>query len=309
MTILHIAFYLGFLTFLILVLVKFFKIAKTPVHLRWELYPVPYEIGKGKYGGSYLEEPNWWKKPRKKDMFSEVFYMLEEILFLEGVFVHNRSLWLGSFPFHFSLYLYIICTLFALVGLIFGAFSPDSTNNFIWFNGLLDTLLWVLSLLGVLGGLVLLYKRTFEKKLSVYSNSSHYFNLFLISSLFATLLIGLIGGNFNNSVLLSFYYSVFTFSNTLQLSPIGQIHFYLLSFFLFYFPFTHMTHFFTKYFTYHKVRWDDEPLFPKTKLYEKLQKQLNYPVKWSAPHIGADGNKTWLILGTTHPFSQEKKNG
>jgi len=32
------------------------KIAQMPVHLRWELAPVPHEKGKSAYGGSYLEE-------------------------------------------------------------------------------------------------------------------------------------------------------------------------------------------------------------------------------------------------------------
>ena len=34
------------------------KYASMPMHLRWELYPVPHE-GKD---GSYFEELEWWKK-------------------------------------------------------------------------------------------------------------------------------------------------------------------------------------------------------------------------------------------------------
>ncbi len=32
------------------------RIAKLPIHLRWELYPVPHEKGRSHYGGSYMEE-------------------------------------------------------------------------------------------------------------------------------------------------------------------------------------------------------------------------------------------------------------
>lgn len=308
MTILNFAFYIGLLTFLILVISKIIKIATTPAHLRWELYPVPHEKGKSKYGGSYLEEPNWWGKPRKKDLFPEIITMLEEIIFLRGVWAHNRSLWWGSFPFHYALYLYIVASLLAILSLIFRVIPQSLETDYLWLHWILSVLFWWSAIFGILGSLVLLYKRTFDKDLSIFSNPSHYFNIILIGSLYATLLLGFLFGEFNVSSFLSFYYATFTFSYLSFDSIWGYIHFYLLSFFLFYLPFTHMTHFFAKYFTYHKVRWDDEPLYSGTKLYEKLQKQLNYPVKWSAPHIGADGTKTWLVLGTMNPF-KEKKNG
>ena len=54
------------------------KIARMPVHLRWELAPVPHEKGKGHYGGSYLEEPEWWSKPREKDHIAEITYMVKD---------------------------------------------------------------------------------------------------------------------------------------------------------------------------------------------------------------------------------------
>lgn len=308
MAILNFAFYIGLLTFLILAISKIIKIATTPAHLRWELYPVPHEKGKSKYGGSYLEEPNWWEKPREKDLFSEIITMLEEIIFLKGVWAHNRSLWWGSFPFHYALYLYIVSSLLAILSLIFGVNPQGLETDYLWLHWILSVPFWWAAIFGVLGSLVLLYKRTFDKDLSAFSNPSHYFNIILIGSLYATLFLGFLFGEFNVSSFLSFYYAIFTFSY-LSFDNIWEyIHFYLLSFFLFYLPFTHMTHFFAKYFTYHKVRWDDEPLYSGTKLYEKLQKQLNYPVKWSAPHIGADGTKTWLVLGTMNPF-KEKKNG
>lgn len=309
MSILHFVFYFCLLIFLFLVISKVFKIATTPVHLRWELYPVPHEKGKSKYGGSYLEEPNWWDKPLEKDRFSEILSMLEEIVFLKGVYVNNRSLWWGSFPFHYALYIYFIATMISIFGLALGIRSENITNDWVWFGLILNVFFWVSAVFGVLGGAILLYKRTFHRDLSSYSNPSHYFNIILIGSLYATMLIGFLLDCFAVSDIIGFYYAVFTFSGMIELSTIGQLHFYLLSFFLFYLPFTHMTHFFAKYFTYHKIRWDDEPLFPGTKLYEKLQKQLNYPVKWSAPHIGADGTKTWLVLGTSNPFKENKKNG
>ena len=55
--------------------VRTVKMASLPVHLRWELSPVPHEKGRGAYGGSYLETVDWWTKPREKDLVSEVVYM------------------------------------------------------------------------------------------------------------------------------------------------------------------------------------------------------------------------------------------
>ena len=83
------------------------RLARLPIHLRWELAPVPHEKGKGHYGGSYLEEPMWWSKPLEKDKVAEGVYMFKEILFLKALFEHKRGMWYFSFPFHFGLYLLI----------------------------------------------------------------------------------------------------------------------------------------------------------------------------------------------------------
>ncbi len=68
-----------------------------------------------------------------------------------------------------------------------------------------------------------------------------------------------------------------------------------------------MTHFFTKFFTYHKVRWEDEPNLKGSKMQEKIAKQLQQPVEWAAPHIGADGKKNWIAI-VTQPVKKENKD-
>jgi len=310
MEFIHFAFYFGLLLFLILVINKGYKIATSPVHLRWELYPVAHEKGKAKYGGSYLEDFEWWTKPRERDLLNEIWTMFQEIVFLKGVWEHNRPLWFGSFPFHYALYLYIVTTLLAWVGLIFdwsSSLNPALQSNL--FDTLLNVLLWIASILGIVGAIILLLKRIFDENLRLYSNPSHYFNILLIGSLYVTSFIWLTSSDNAIGEFLGFYRGVFTFSSVGNLPVIGYIHFYLLSFFLFYLPFTHMTHFFTKYFTYHKVRWDDEPNFPDSKIRKKLLEQLNFPVQWSAPHIAADGRKTWLVIASSPLPTKEDNNG
>ena len=43
------------------------KYARAPMHLRWELYPVPHEKGRD-HGGSYFEETDWWTLPRETSL-------------------------------------------------------------------------------------------------------------------------------------------------------------------------------------------------------------------------------------------------
>ncbi len=48
--------YLLLAIFVVFFVLKSVKMARMPIHLRWELSPVPHEKGKGHYGGSYLED-------------------------------------------------------------------------------------------------------------------------------------------------------------------------------------------------------------------------------------------------------------
>ena len=89
------------------------------MHVRWELYPVAHEGKRAHYGGSYLEESEWWKKKREVSLWGELKVMVPEIVFLVALKEHNSRLWSRSFPFHFGLYLVGACTaLMMLSGLL-----------------------------------------------------------------------------------------------------------------------------------------------------------------------------------------------
>ena len=68
-----------------------------------------------------------------------------------------------------------------------------------------------------------------------------------------------------------------------------------------------MSHFIGKYFAYHSIRWNDEPNLPGGDQEEGIRKALSQPVNWAAPHIGADGKKTWADLATKGPEEEETK--
>ncbi len=97
--------YLCVVVFVVSVVTRFVKLSTLPVHLRWEVYPVPHEKGKGHYGGSYLEEYEWWTKKRETSKLAELKVMIPEIILLAGVWEHNKKHWFRTFPFHFGLYL------------------------------------------------------------------------------------------------------------------------------------------------------------------------------------------------------------
>lgn len=299
MELLHLAFYFSFLTFITISLAKGIRIAKSPVHLRWELYPIPNKKIDFNNVGSNPEEFELWTKPIKKGKIPKLWSMLQEIVLLKGVWKHNRSLWFGSAPFHYAMYLYIVFTLLILVYLLMGWYpngGKSQSHKYIFF---LNYLLWIITFLGIFGSIVLLLKRIFDENLRLFSNVSHYFNIILICSLYVSSLIWLLSSKNAVVEIIGFYYGFLNFSLIKNTSLVGNLHFYLLSFFLFYLPFTHMTHFFMKYFTYHKVRWDDESNISNKHIRKRLNEQLNLPVQWSAPHIGSDGRKTWLIITTT----------
>src|SRR5512137_269510 len=99
--------YFSVLVLVVGVTMKTIRIARMPIHIRWDLYPIPHEKGKEHYGGSYYEEIDWWSKPRNTSLFSEIKEMAREIFAIQSLYRNNRSLWYFSFPFHLGLYLLI----------------------------------------------------------------------------------------------------------------------------------------------------------------------------------------------------------
>jgi hypothetical protein len=82
-------------------------------------------------------------------------------------------------------------------------------------------------------------------------------------------------------------------------TPLMTAEIVLASLLVAYIPLTHMSHFFTKWFMYHDIRWSDEPNFRGGKIEKKVGKLLEYPVSWAAPHIRGDGKKNWVDVATS----------
>lgn len=306
--------YACFIIFLIGVAVRLYQQKKLPLHLRWELYPVKHEPGaKAHYGGSYMEEPNWWEKERPRSLWNEFKYMIPEILFLRGLWDKNRRLWYLSFPFHFGLYL----VLTTLVLLFLGAAGMVRGLTISPGNGALSSLLYYLPIfsgflgftLGAIGALGLLVRRWRDPELRSYSSPADYFNL---SFLFLFLAFAFLSWLFNDQTFdraRAYVHALLTLSSTHEHSSfLGSLTICLGSFILAYIPFTHMAHMFMKFFSYHKIRWEHEPNLKGSKIEIAVQANLQYKPTWSAPHIKGDGHKTWVDLTTIKPKGKNGKD-
>lgn len=304
MSVFHLLIYASLLVFLVAVIVRIVRIMKMPVHLRWELYPVPHEKGRARYGGSILEEVDWWTKPRKHDQVGTLAAMVPEILFLKGVWEHHRSLWFGSWTLHFGLYLLagelaflVLAGIFQLAGVSSGLMSAVLV--------IVQACAWGGCIFGFIGASTMLFKRLTDSKMKMYNNFSHFFNLLLLGAICLTGLIW-IAGNSGFALNVSNAFAAWmSASDAPALSAIGYWHVGFVLFFLVYFPFTHMTHAFVKFFTYHDIRWEDTPNVPGGKVAQKIERLVNQPVTWAAPHINADGKKTWVDIATE--TGEEKK--
>ncbi len=310
MSVIQILIYASVLVFLVTNITRFIRMASTPIHLRWELYPVAHDIRRFKYGGSFLEEADWYTKKIHKSMLGEMRVMLPEILLLKGVWEYNRGLWFWSFTFHIGLYLLTaLIFILTLGGIIIGP------NIFYGYDALslIGKIIYSLSyamliagcVIGTIGTLGLIIKRSTDREMSTSSSFGSYFNLIFIAAIFISGLVLLFSGNAVDK-LIKFYYSMITFQSMPNLGAAFAVHAVISGLFILYLPFTHMTHFFMKYFTYHKVRWEDTPNIRGSKLEKKIQEQLSYPVTWSAPHIHADGKKNWADIATEEVKKDEK---
>jgi nitrate reductase gamma subunit len=281
--------------FVVAFVLRTIRIARLPAHLRWELAPVPHEKGKSHYGGSYLEEFEWWTKPREKDLAKEASYMLQEILLLKSVWEHNRRLWWFSFPFHIGMYVLIAAG--ALLLLNGGLELAGVQTAGEWRNGL-SILAGVGFVLGGIGALGLLVSRFAVARLREFTTPAALFNLILLLAIFVTGVYAVVAmQNFADRVW-GFGTALATGDLSLQLPGVLQAHLLLALLFVAYLPFSRMMHFVAKYFTYHQVRWDDEPLIAGGRLEREVNRLLEQPVTWAAPHVKADGGKNWVDVAT-----------
>ncbi len=301
-TLFYVIAYAAILGFCVIAFIKVRSyLAASPLHVRWELYPVPHEGRKAAYGGSFMEGIDWWSKPRAHDVKGDILALLEEVLFLHATFKHNIKLWFRTYPFHLGLYMLmggIFLTLITAVAKIAGA----ENNGFIVFLGNVINAVSMLGMLGIIGGGIgLIQRRVSDEGLSKYTTPEHFFNL---GAFIFYALIGLGAWSVNPSFYVlsrDFLANLITFN----FAPLGStafgVHLFIGFLLMLWIPATHMGHLIMKYFTYHDIRWGDEPTSFSAANQKKIDAALKFPVSWAAPHIAGDGKKTWADVATTNP--------
>ncbi|MBI4966111.1 MAG: respiratory nitrate reductase subunit gamma [Desulfomonile tiedjei] len=306
MEVLKLLTYVSGLVFVIAFGVKIFKYLAMPMHVRWELMPVPHE-GKA-WGGSFYEDVDHWKKERHKDHMAQYKFMVPEILFIRALYEDNRPLWYWSFPFHMGLYLCIGGLVFLTIGALLqiGGMTPQASALASFVQALTTVFGVVGYILGTIGAVGLTIKRMTDPDLTEFTAGIDYMNLLWLGAIFVTgFLVWLTDPGF--AVARDYLVSLITFKKmTTSMSALHVINLLLFIGFWAYFPFTHMTHMVSKYFMWDKVKWEDAPNIGDPGMDSKIKKYLAYPVTWAAPHIGAEGGKkSWAEVATDNPFAKE----
>lgn len=225
---------------------------------------------------------------------------------------NNRPLWIFSFPFHFGLYLSIVYVVLVYLGALLGfadiAVAGDSSSVF----GLIVyymTLVFGLAgaVMAAFGALGLLLSRLFKYELRQASVWTDYFNVVLLFAVFGTTIWAWATVDPSFDTARAFAASLVTFSGGEPMPTLAGIHFTLAAFFMLWLPATHMTHFVGKYFTYHKVRWEDHPNLKGSDLEKSVTEALGNKITWGAPHIKSGGS--WADAATAADTEEADNNG
>ena len=290
--------------------VRIYRYATAPMHLRWELYPVPHEEPhRVQHGGSYFEAPDWWTRPVHFNLAGELKFMIPEMLFLKGLWEFNRPMWRRSFPFHFGLYLLIATAALAAVAAALDLIAAGTSSTSLgWAIARLYTVTGLAgAILCVVGALGLLHRRLTDPKLRLYTTPGDIFNLVFFVVAVALLFAGFASGGPGTPGPAAIVRGLIRFDTGLEIPATLAVGLALAGLLIAYIPMTHMSHFIAKWFTYHEVRWDDQPIAHSRRLARKLAEQLAYRPTWAAAHVGADGSKTWADIATTNPAQGAKR--
>lgn len=271
----------AFSIFLIGNIARVVRTLRMPKAVRWELYPVPKGPRERQlYGGSYFEETEWWKKPEDHGRLGEFKFIIREVLTLHTVRENFPAFWPWSLALHWGLYLYIAS--------VFGAIKVRLLH-ITFFDRLISTEFRIACLLGCLGALGLIIVRCVHPRLRSYTTRATMLNPIFLFLIFVT---GAVSAFITADVTPSPAVAA-TSPGSAHFSAIASAHIVLLALFLAYFPFTHLTHMYMKYFTWHQVRWDDAATIHHPANDRDLKANLQRPVSWHAAHIAGSGANTW----------------
>ena len=268
--------------------VKIFKLSRLPLGLRWEVYPSPHGLKeRRRYGGSYMEETDWAKKPQTGSfLLAELAEMGAEIFFLKRVRQHNTyGLWPFSLAMHWGAYL-----LLGWAGLLLAERIVGGEGQAVALVSLVNSVGVAALALGAFGSIGLAFKRAGRADLRLYTAPVDYFNLLFMAAMFVSGLLSWLADP-------AFASHRAYVDGVLSFRPVAPpvltgLCFLLFELFLIYMPFSKLLHYFAKYFTIHLTLWEDRFKVKGSPVDEKVAAQLAYRVTWAGPHVAT--GQTWL---------------
>ena len=290
--------------------VRAVRYARAPLHLRWEIYPVPHEPAeRAAHGGSYFEQSEWWTRPAPVNRWGTVRALTTEVLFLKALREFNAPLWRRSFPFHFGLYLLIATVAIVLTAAAGTMAVPELMAG--WPGLALRACYRTAGMAGLilapLGAAGLLHRRLTDPDLRRATVPGDVFNLaaFLIA-------LGVLGVGYALEPVgapgpLTLAIGLLNWDTSLRVPGLLSAGLLASALLAAYIPFTHMSHFVGKYFTYHAVRWDDAVARRGGSIEKTMAAYLAYRPTWAAPHVTADGSRTWADIAASLPPDKVKR--
>jgi nitrate reductase gamma subunit len=275
---------------------RILRIARLPLNVRWEVYPVPHEAKeKRRYGGSYMEEMDWATRKRTTSQLPAYMEIAAEVTTLKRVREHNGyGMWPLSLAMHWGLYLYF-GWLFLLV-----------LGNAVHLAGLSYLTIGVglpAQVFGAAGALGLIVKRATNRDLRLYTTPQDYFNLLFLAALFSAGLVSWLGDT--SFAAHKAYIGSVLFFRPVHVSATVSVSFLLFELFMIYMPFTKLIHYFAKYFTFDRALWDDDFKAKGSAVDRQITEQLAFKAAWAAPHIAP--GQTWLQQVQTTALPEDRK--
>lgn len=294
--------YFAYFFIVFLYAIKLAKYLKMPVHLRWELYPVIHEE-KFSYGGSYLEEKDWSKKPHKKRWLKGFFFLLKDYFTLFDYAKENFFYWLGLYPWHLGFILIITFHILCFFGGLYVASGKEVSSNSVSFLGRLIYLAILLTgsisfITGMFGSVFVALNRIFRSSLRQYASPQNFFTYAFTFVVFFTGFYSWFYSDIEFGEYREFWVGLIT-GKFKDVKFWTNLHIITFDFFLIYLPFTRSLHYITRFFAFFMIRWDDEPNVRGSKLEQKVYEALKRKVTWSAPHIVK--GKNWNELASLSP--------
>jgi nitrate reductase gamma subunit len=161
-------------------------------------------------------------------------------------------------------------------------------------------------MLGAIGVIGLLIRRITDSDVVPFSTFANIFNLLFLLSIYTTGAYAVFTVENYSAVMTAYVMALISANPGVVMPFAAALHVIPAALFLIYLPFTYMMHFVAKYFMYHEVRWNDDPMMGNTAMEEKVKALLGQPVSWAAPHIKGDGKKNWVDIATEEDKDEKK---